>query len=100
MKEINVEYPFLDSVEIKPFFGLDWLKWSFGAWCEETGTIFIYMDNILKAYELLGKGKIEDWLCSQLTFHLTHDVIHALQPSWNEEQVVRATTAIFGGEKN
>lgn len=98
-RPLQIDYPFFDSATIKPFFDMDWLKWAFGSYCGEVGVIQIYMDNILKAYELFGKGKIEDWLCTKLTENLVHELIHAMAHDWSELQVERATNAIFQGDK-
>jgi len=98
MAKIETEYTlFLDSVAVKPFFDMDWLKWAFGSYCEETGMLYIYMDNILKAYELFGKGKIENWLSMKLSENQVHELIHVLEPKWTEQQVVTATSAVFRG---
>ena len=88
---------FLDFVRVKPFFNMDWFQWVFGRYCEETGVIYIYMDNILKAYELFGRGNIEDWLALKISENHVHELIHKFEPEWTEEQVVCAISAVFGG---
>ncbi|MFB3889877.1 MAG: hypothetical protein ACE14S_10335 [Candidatus Bathyarchaeia archaeon] len=100
MEQIKTEFITQQNPEIKELFSKDWLQLVFGLWNEETKTIFLPMDSLLKVYELFGSGFVEEWFSEKVALEVTHELVHACAPHWSERQVERAVSVIFGGEKD
>ena len=95
-KSIEAEWVFYrEAIIVKPLFGVQWFQWVFGSCFHDVGIIQIFMDNILKSYELFGNCSIEDYLTRHFCKHQAHELIHALAPQWNESEVEKASDLLF-----
>jgi hypothetical protein len=96
--DIDVEWLFsYESPLVKPLASKNWVQWIHGVTDYDVGIINIFLDNILKAYNLLGNVtvNIEEWLASELTSNLVHELIHFLNPDWDETKVENVTVKLM-----
>jgi hypothetical protein len=94
----NVQTEWLFSYEsplVKPLVGKGFSQLVYGCCVQEQGYIEIYLDNILKAYNINGFEPVETWFSLESSKHLIHELIHYLAPEWTEEQVEKATEKVM-----
>jgi hypothetical protein len=97
-KRDNVEVEWVFSYEsplVKPLMGKQWFTWVFGACAKEVGLIHIFLDNVLKVYNIFGFEPVEEWFSNECVRHLVHELIHFHNPEWTENQVQRATEKLM-----
>jgi hypothetical protein len=95
---INVEWLFsYESTLVKPLTSKHWIQWVHGVTDYDVGIIHIFLDNIVKAYGLLGDVNIDisKWFAGEFTRNLIHELIHFLNPEWSEWQVENATLKVM-----
>jgi hypothetical protein len=89
---VETEWVFsYESPLVKPLLGKGWSQLVFGACVKELGIIHIFLDNILKAFNINGFEPVEEWFGQECSKHLIHELTHYLAPEWTEEQVAKAT---------
>jgi len=95
-KNVQTEWVYsYESPLVKPLVGKGFTPLVYGCCVEEQGYIEIYLDNILKAYNINGFEPVEEWLSQECSKHLIHELIHYLAPEWTEEQVEKATEKLM-----
>ena len=94
----NVQSEWIFSYEsplVRPLVGKGFTQLVYGCCVEQCGYIEIYLDNILKAYNINGFEPFEEWFSQECSKHLIHELIHCLAPEWTEEQVEKATEKLM-----
>jgi len=94
----NVQSEWIFSYEsplVSPLVGKGFTQLVYGCCVEHLGYIEIYLDNILKAYNINGFEPFEEWFSQECSKHLIHELIHYLAPEWTEEQVEKATEKLM-----
>jgi len=70
-------------------------QWVFGVCDKREGIVHVYLDTILKAFNINGFEPVEEWFTEQCTDHLIHELIHYHAPDWTEDQVAKATSMLM-----
>ncbi|MDI6715317.1 MAG: hypothetical protein QMD43_09925 [Thermodesulfovibrio sp.] len=98
---VEVEWVFsYESPLVKPLMSKQWVSWVFGCCVKQIGLIHIFLDNVLKAYNVSGSEPIEEWFSNECSKHLIHELIHYYEPEWSESQVERASEHLIEACEN